>query len=511
MLLAEGLATPLCAPFDTLSFDFRSREEHHEQNTFEVFVTQTGTVHAVLMWWALRLDGAGKYRLSTAPRQHRGLSDQKYTFEGPPRDHWRQAACVFPHPVAVVQGEILTLCAAHDGEAPTFTLAQCSNDGSTQRTPRGLELPMSFSQMQIKRKRMSQLNFNPRSRAYFSAVHAAVRAAQHTLEQAPEQPLILLCLGDGPLCPIAAAKAAKDVEGRRVVLILVQASSKAMAATQELLEGNGYLGVAHLEVVFHLEEPGVQRDEELVVLAVREHGKVHAVLSEPVYDDMQASGAGGMWALDHAVRLWMEIDILRQKELLHSSWQVFPPAARLMGVAVNCEELWRRRQPLQVTEGVDMQAFNELAPRPAGDQTLWVMDIGPWWRAFTLLSEPFIVAEVDFTVPFSLEAGARFEASSSAVDAGTCHGVCLWMDSVIAGTPSGPHINLPDWIASQGMANEALWTCPEPVAVSPTMLLEISLSIGEAKRKKSIDDILRRGVESTWHFAWQNHVLVQGS
>jgi len=91
---------------------------------------RSGTVHGLLIWWDMHMseDASTAHVLSTVPHCYRrGQRDGKegeHSSKPPSREHWMQAACVLPLPVAVHAGsQVLVTCAvSRDGLAPRFAI-----------------------------------------------------------------------------------------------------------------------------------------------------------------------------------------------------------------------------------------------------------------------------------------------------------------------------------------------------------------------------------------------------
>ena len=152
--------------------------------TISVTATSAGLCNAVLIWFTLQLDSAGKERLDMRP--HAFDADGKFVPEAvcgssPPRGHWKQA--IYPLPcerhLAVGEEVILTVC--HDDWSPAFGWApQPVPVGSADPIPSPVDLQPSsaaewrgavaagFAELnafpRIQRSRLLQLN---------SAAHAA--------------------------------------------------------------------------------------------------------------------------------------------------------------------------------------------------------------------------------------------------------------------------------------------------------------------------------------------------
>ncbi|EOD14455.1 hypothetical protein EMIHUDRAFT_211926 [Emiliania huxleyi CCMP1516] len=376
-LVEHGLAVPLSAPFAALRCGFAERPpELAGSTTVAVTATADGEVNCVGVWFELQMDRAGAVRLGTAPRFADAAEQPPSTPRPPARDHWRQAVCLLPTPRRVTRGETITLLVCHDDMTPAFAVqeearpvvgpASAPPDASPTpaRVPSGLG--GAHDHAAVPWQRLLQLN---------DPVHARVHAAW--LCELPPHCELVLAVGDSLTIPAAWASAAppsvslvcccSDGAHSRARAWLGAASVPAarLAALGWLAGTVGSAAGVHAA--------GLQHPAELAA-ALDDPSAVVAVVAEPFYDVLLGrEGASQTWALDHILRLRQQLSALRVRGVLSTARCELVPAGAteysVRAVAVECDELWRRRQPVGQAVGFELGAFNEHAPRPeAGGQ-----------------------------------------------------------------------------------------------------------------------------------------------
>lgn len=116
---------------------------------------------------------------------------------------------------------------------------------------------------------------------------------------------------------------------------------------------------------------------------------------------------------------------LREAKRLLPGARVSPHTARVRGVAIECEELWRRRQLPETVAGVEITDFWPLLP--AGE--VISLPFWEWEAAYAPLTAPFELLRVGLAD----EADPSAAVSAKVTTAGTCHAVLLWVDYELAG------------------------------------------------------------------------------
>mmetsp|Transcript_26873 Transcript_26873/g.66227 ORF Transcript_26873/g.66227 Transcript_26873/m.66227 type:complete len:730 (+) Transcript_26873:109-2298(+) len=470
-LLSLGLASALSEPFETLRYDFNNPSVGIRK-CFSVKATESGLVHGVVIWWDMRMsDTTDAVILSTAPPPYNkpldGSSSALMAGEYPPpaREHWRQAACVFPKAVTVQAGEevVVTCAVSEDGLAPRFA----ASVGGTECT--SLLEPVSASQFcfpSIRRCHLTQMGCEARERAFSSACVGIVQRVASLGRASPS----IVCVGDGPLLPMCLGRAAAE---HGVRIICLQSSVQGTLFTENLILSAGLDSVVTVRPVLGQGISFEGTYAEALVQAAKEvlgGGAADGFVSEPCYYSMAVTGAGGAWALDEFFRFWHESHAMRESGLLSHECEYMPHSASLMATPIECHELWRRRRaPLHDVEGVDLSAFNRFRPFPSPtahqDLTEWsqspeVSDVLPWQDCMKALRPRTSIASFSPSRPF---AGGNFAVQTSIKVQGTCHALVLSLSLQLT---SGAECIRWTPEPSDG-GTQALWLFPRPPCVLP--------------------------------------------
>jgi len=502
-LVEHGLAVPLSAPFAALRCGFAERPpEPAGSTTVAVTATADGEVNCVGVWFELQMDRAGAVRLGTAPRFADAAEQPPSTPRPPARDHWRQAVCLLPTPRRVTRGETITLLVCHDDLTPAFAVqeearpvvgpASAPPDASPTpaRVPSGLG--GAHDHAAVPWQRLLQLN---------DPVHARVHAAW--LCELPPHCELVLAVGDSLTIPAAWASAAPPS-----VSLVCCCSDGAHSRARAWLGAAG-VPAARLAALGWLagtvgsaagvHAAGLQHPAELAA-ALDDPSAVVAVVAEPFYDVLLGrEGASQTWALDHILHLRQQLSALRVRGVLSTARCELVPAGAteysVRAVAVECDELWRRRQPVGQAVGFELGAFNEHAPRPEAGGQLVLLDATPWRGVLRELSAAVTVATLDVSAAFSaagvggLAAAGAGAAGAGGVEAGaggpelhaaplrlthggTCHAVLLWTEVAVqvAGADATER-------ACDSYHRHACVLLPAPVAVRPGEELRVEMTV----------------------------------
>ena len=150
-------------------------------------------------------------------------------------------------------------------------------------------------------------------------------------------------------------------------------------------------------------------------------GSVHVLASEPYF---LPPAFASTWGACRLLRHWDACLSLRP--FLADGALVQPRRAVLRVAAVECEGLWRARQPCRgpIEGGVDVSSLNSLHSFAKVDA------VQIWRHRHRLLSAPADALTIDFTAAHD-DADANERAQTTRLQltaAGTCHGLLLWIE-----------------------------------------------------------------------------------
>ena len=379
-LLRSGQARALSDPFSGMEIDFENLPTAAgHSRTLTVQVTASGHVHAVVFWWECAMDRDAAITLDNSPYASGALAHQ---------DHWVQAytlvgatdgggvACVvatgdnvtldanhddrtvwFGRP-QVVAAELTpeAACAIPDGSGATvasLTSAAAAAVGSTSVARASAALCDLFDA-----ERVALLNDVKRNTRLHEHVRAAVDAV--AIAQSPD--------GDGD--PRASAGGWTAVHVGDSSCVLLALASCAAADTRRGEHAGG--GSAPATIVGLMSSDDCLRAtcESLAALDLlrRVHcttcephslfapASISLVCAEPYF---HADAYSKTWAHASLLRIWLSFYAL--SPYLAPGATLLPAAASLMVAVVECESLWRARQPCHgLVEGLDLSALNEL-------------------------------------------------------------------------------------------------------------------------------------------------------
>ncbi|EKX53452.1 hypothetical protein GUITHDRAFT_101153 [Guillardia theta CCMP2712] len=303
----------------------RASVEHAREAVRPLKVMEDGTVDAILIWWTLDMEGTGAVQLSTEPEGYGrgGFEDERDGYPPPEREHWRQAACVLPAAVEVVKGDLLQVVCGHKECYPRFMVRKSYDDAT--KDLEGEFLPFEAPSKDcvqypfLRRCHILQLSCQERENSYISVVCDLINKSLDKGDPSQDTLKVLL-LGDGPLLPIAAAKAITDLRQEeserrmRISVVSLQSSLDACELANMAVKGRNQEGAIKVVAVV---EKGQTFDgsmtEAVCSAASRElqGGRFDVVLAEPSYHALAVGGAGGTWAVDEFLRFWQEITALR--------------------------------------------------------------------------------------------------------------------------------------------------------------------------------------------------------
>ncbi|XP_029838738.2 protein arginine N-methyltransferase 7 isoform X2 [Ixodes scapularis] len=378
--LEESDFIPLTPPLPVFRFNFTDplTLAPKAHTVVETTAAESGTCHAILMWWKLDMDPGAKIELSCAP--YWAHSSGK---SAPWRDHWMQGVYYPPKTIQVETGQQFQLLACRDQYSLWFSV-------SHWKAPEPAESPLCNCglHMSLSRTRIGMLNDDTRNRAYASVLQKVV-----TKES------VCLCLGTGSLIPFMAAKL-----GAKKVYV-IEGDTILHALVTEYMTCNQLQGVSVLE-----KEPLHLAEDDL-------DERANLLLSEPFFSTSLLP-----W---HNLQFWFlrpEIE-----HLLTPGAITLPGTAVFYGLAVEFEHLWKIRAPVREAEGFDLSAFDELIQNAQAVSDEMVEPQPLWEYPCTAMTHPFHIATVN------LASNLKSAATSGHVcfeSTGNCNGVALWMDFV---------------------------------------------------------------------------------
>lgn len=372
--------TALTPPLAVFRFNFTDPTTlaANAHTVVEIKATETGTCHAVLMWWKLEMDPEAKIELSCAPYWAHPSGKS-----APWRDHWMQGVYYPPQVIQVETGRQFQLVACRDQYSLWFSV-------SDREVPEVVESPLCNCglHMSLSRTRIGMLNDATRNTAYASALQKVVTKSS-----------ICLCLGAGSLIPYMAAKL-----GAKKVYV-IEGDTILRALVTEYTACNQLQGVVVVE-----KEPLCLTEDDL-------DERANLLLSEPFFSTSLLP-----W---HNLQFWF----LRPgiEHLLTPEAITLPGTAVFYGLAVEFDHLWKIRAPVEQAEGFDLSAFDELVQNAQAVSDGMVEPQPLWEYPCTAMTHPFHMATVD------LVSNPKSIATSGHVcfeSAGNCNGVALWMDFV---------------------------------------------------------------------------------
>lgn len=374
----------LTTPIPVLNFDFSGKTtlKDHNQSTQEVEITTSGMVHAILMWWTLKMDPEGKIIVSCAPEWT--FSNRK---QAQWRDHWIQAIYYPTFPITVCKGDSVKLRSYHNEYNMWFRVD--NNEDSELENDLG-PICTCGAHMVLSRTRIGMLNDLQRHSRYLTS-----------LKQLITSDSICLCLDDASFLPLIAAK----LGAKKVYTTQPRASCRQVinsyVTTNKLQDQVKVLDITPLDLTSkHLN-----------------YEKVDLILCEPFF-------LSSLLPWDN-IHMWYLYTSL--KPHLSPSCKIMPSSGTLKLVAVEFEHLWKTRACLGTVEGFNMEAF-DLVISEASEVTDSLVEPQPLWEyPGKALSKPLEVLRFDFTkdIPEKLLCKT---GSLGLSDSGHCNGIALWMD-----------------------------------------------------------------------------------
>ncbi|XP_071503684.1 protein arginine N-methyltransferase 7-like [Diadema antillarum] len=374
---------PVTDPLPMIDFNFTKGDfSEHRANSVTSRSLSTGECQGVFMWWELSMDTKGEVTLSTAPSWCHVDGDS-----APWRDHWMQAIYFLDQAVPINKDDPVTLNMTHDEYSQWFEVKK-EADSATMATDR--PICRCGAHVVWSRPRFGMLNDWRRMGKFNRA-----------LEKIVSKDTVCLGIGDGSILPLVAARLGADK------VYSLESSSLCHRVMSSLLAANDLRSKVKLLN---------QRAQDLREQHL-EGNKVDLVLSEPFFITSLLP-----W---HNLYLWYAIASLRP--LLAPNVKLLPSRARLMGVAVQFDHLWKFHAPVETLEGFDVRIFDNLVQKASECSDAATEPHHLWEYPGRPLTQGFEVMTFDFSQDIPTDkviTSGRVDFRSS----GTCHGVALWME-----------------------------------------------------------------------------------
>ncbi|KAL5466844.1 hypothetical protein EMCRGX_G030995 [Ephydatia muelleri] len=390
---------PLSSPVDVERIPFTeecvSLQCTPESSSVNIQVLESGVCHGIAMWWTLQM--APGVTLSTDPWNYIQW-----------RDHWLQAVQLFPVPVGVAKGEVLSVRCHHDDYNMWFGVSKM--DGSHRSlSPSVVERPVCTCGVHTSwsKTRISLSNNHSKHTLYLEAMKEAVSKAT-----------TVVCVSEGSMLPWLLARASLPFLKKIVVM---ETSSHSARLMRELLKENGESGVIEGVAITVLDKP-------VDSLTTEDFGgcKIDAVVGEPFFLASLLP-----W---HDLYLWYAVTALWPH--LSLSCTVLPGRLNIRGVAVSFQDLHMIKAPVGVVEALDISAFDRRVGKVITSPELVEPESHPLWEyPCQPLSEAVDLMQFDVSVPVPESTRLRSEGSWPlcwADGRASCHAVVLWMDAVLS-------------------------------------------------------------------------------
>lgn len=424
--LKQDIFQSVYKPVKVFRFDFSRGNQLKTDDVSKVYCVSEldGQVDAFFMWWDLEMDQ--DIVLSCAPRWAHPQSQQL-----PWRDHWMQAIFYPQFCLPVSKGQTFQIISHHDEYSLWFEAATVRQSPQMQKRPLcecGLHISAS-------RSRIAMLSDSIRNDVYCATLHKYIKDNS-----------VCLCISDGGILPIMAAKL-----GARKVFAL---------------EGNKFCADFVHSLV---KENGVQ--DTVAVVNKNSHEvtendfqgyKVDIVVGEPIFQSHILP-----WDNMH---FWYAVNVL--KPLLSHTVCILPGTMTIRALAVNFKDLWKIRAPVGICEDFNLDHFDSMIQMSA-DVMNEDLEPQPLWEyPGAAMSQPEDVHCFDFsqqiTAAFPVEKSLYISFSVE----GVVNGVALWCDfdfgdgNIISSGPRcAPSLNEP--VVWDPYSRQAVHLCHTPKSVKP--------------------------------------------
>eukprot|EP00057_Strongylocentrotus_purpuratus_P017614 XP_011672088.1 PREDICTED: protein arginine N-methyltransferase 7 [Strongylocentrotus purpuratus] len=374
---------PITEPLSVIDFNF-TKGDFTENRTRNVSCESliTGKCQGVFMWWDLTMDTEGKVILSTAPTWcHENGS------KAPWRDHWMQAVYFLDQPVQVEKGDAVTLTMTHDDYSQWFDVSTRDESPPTQQVR---PVCRCGAHVVWSRPRFGMLNSKDRTNKFVRAMKKIITNDS-----------VCLSVSDGSMLPLIAARlGAKQVYS-------AESSSMCRRVMDKVVEVNSLGSKVKL-----LD----QRAQDLSAKDL-DSNKIDVLLAEPFFITTLLP-----W---HNLYLWYAWSALRP--LLAPDVKMLPSSAKLVGIAIQFDDLWKFHAPVKSIEGFNVRIFDNVVQKSSDCSDAATDPHHLWEYPGRPLTQQFELMTFDFSKAIPEEKLVRngvIDFSSR----GTCHGIALWME-----------------------------------------------------------------------------------
>lgn len=395
---------PLSNPMDVERIPFTEECTSYKCSCVPVNVPvlETGVCHGIAMWWTLQM--APGVTLSTDPWNYTQW-----------RDHWIQAVQLFPMPVGVKKGEVLSVRCFHDDYNMWFGVSK--EDGSSL-APNVVDRPVCTCGVHTSwsKSRIFLSNDYSKHSLYLGAMKEAVSRAT-----------TVACISDGSMLPWLLARAGLPLLKKIVVMETSSHSAKLM---KELLKENGKDGAIDGVKIKIVEKP-----VDSLTIEDFDGSQVDAVVGEPFFLASLLP-----W---HDLYLWYAVTALWPH--LSPECTVLPARLNLKGMAVTFQDLHMIKAPVGVVEEFNISAFDRRVGKVITSPELVDPESHPLWE-YPCQPLSGVVDIMEFNISTPVPENTALQAMGSfpllwADGLAHCHAVVLWMDAMLSegiSTSGGP-------------------------------------------------------------------------
>lgn len=363
-------------------FDFTGKKSIEMNETFikQISVTENGKCEIVFMWWILNMDMTGEIVLNNGPK----WAQENFT-QVQWRDHWMQAIYYLPEIVTVSKGDKITLTAYHDEYSLWFSIPK-SNNNKTVESP----ACKCLVHVSDPHSRIGMKNDAKRNNLFIKMLKQCIT---------PDK--VCLCISDGSLLPLIAAKlGAKKV-------FTVESNHYHQTMVESYIATNQESDKIKV----------IKKEPVEVTLQDVEGEKIDLLLTEPYF-----SSCLHPWDL---LYFWHIRTVLNP--ILSPDVTVMPQKGTLKAVVVDFDHLWKIRAPVKNAEGFNLFAFDEMIQKAISITDSTIEPHPLWEYPSKALSKPFNLFTLDFTKK-TPQTSIEVSGKEKIIGSGTCNGVAIWVD-----------------------------------------------------------------------------------
>ncbi|CAF1019337.1 unnamed protein product [Adineta steineri] len=371
---------PLSKPIPVFDFDFKSLNDKtnftKEKILENIQCDYDGQIDAFVMWWNLDMDEQGEIQLGTIPSWCYDDKEKEQNVQW--REHWIHAIYYPQQPKIVKAKDQVSLYCFHDEYSLYF-------DVGISPFP-----PKSFTPAFLSRSAVAGFNNDKRRNKYIQA-----------LEKSFSNPSINRCLyiGDGLLLPLLILEMYPNIE-----LIILQSSNIHLAHTLEKILTNSSKQLNY-RIIPSLDKENI------------DFQTIDMILSEPFFTKSILP-----WDNLHFYYLIQQYH--------HSNIKLFPSKARIRCIALEFDNLYKIRSPVNQCCQFDLTPFDEqiLQASLNVDATIEPQSLFEYSSKKPTLSSIIDLIEIDLEkisqknkietinldIPFNVD--------------GICNGIAFWID-----------------------------------------------------------------------------------